>query len=108
MLDPNATPDEKPEKPDAASDPPRVALALDAIDRMTGDAGLVRVFEEAVARLECEQDELMALWDELERLYLDDLISLAEEVRMVGTLIARYTQEIHVLKGEGWAHDQAV
>ena len=90
--------------PDAAAEPPRVALALDAIDRMTGDAGLVRAFEEAVARLECEQDELMALWDELERHYLEDLGCLAEEIAAIGALMARYTGLIHELKGEGWVH----
>src|SRR5262245_723068 len=98
------TPTPPADAPAAVSDPPRVVLALDAIDRMAGDARLVRAFEEAVARLEWEQDELIALWDELECHYLDDLACLANKIAAVGALIARYTQEIHVLKGEGWAH----
>src|SRR5262249_29333461 len=100
--------DEKHEKPDApgaaASDLPRVAIALDAMDSMARDACVVRALEKAIAREEREQDEKMALFDELERYYLDDLACLADEIGAHGAQMARFTELIHLLKGEGWVH----
>jgi len=84
--------------------PPRVALALQAIDRAARNARTVRALEKAIAREEREQDEKMALFDDLERYYLDELACLADEIGAHGAQIARYTEQIHLLKGEGWAH----
>ena len=36
--------------PETAADPPRVTLALNAVDRMMRDARIVRTFEIAIAR----------------------------------------------------------
>ena len=90
--------------PEAAADPPRVTLAHNAIDRMMRDARIVRTLEIAIAREEREQDQKIALFDDLEHYYLNDLACLADKIAAHGAPIARFRGLVHVLKGEEWAH----
>jgi len=74
------------------------------MDRVARNARIVRALEKAIVRLERERAEMVQLWDDLERYYLYDLGCLADEVGDIGTQIARFTEQIHLLKGEGWVH----
>ena len=85
-------------------DPERIVLAIEAMDRVARNARIVRALEKAIVRLERERAEMVQLWDDLERYYLYDLGCLADEVGDIGTQIARFTEQIHLLKGEGWVH----
>lgn len=71
---------------------------------MMRDARIVRTLEIAIAREEREQDQKIALFDDLEDYYLDDLACLADEIAAHGAQIARFRGLVRVLKGEGWAH----
>src|SRR5215467_5346955 len=86
MLD-TTTADERLDDP---TPQPRVALALGALDSAAREARIDRALEKAITRLEREQDEKMALWDELERYCLYQLALLWHEIEEAGAQIGRF------------------